>query len=144
MSAEKPDYHDAKLMLRVYDMRRESRTREARDKLNFGFWPKSFDDVKAVQQTDHELNFAWRQLSGYWELVYGLARHGIVNADYLCESNGEGMFFYAKVRQYLSQIRETAAPTAFQNLEWAATNCETGRKMIERFEKQVQTIIESK
>ena len=31
MSADKPDYHDADLMLRVYEMRRESKTREARD-----------------------------------------------------------------------------------------------------------------
>ena len=34
MSAEKPDYHDADLVLRMYEMRREAKTREARDLLN--------------------------------------------------------------------------------------------------------------
>lgn len=130
MSAEKPDYHDADLMLRVYEMRRETKTRENRDKLNFGFWPKSHADVKAVQEAGHELNQAWRQLSGYWEMVYGIARNGIVNADYWVASNGEGMFFYAKVAPFLAEIR-AENPLALQNLEWAATQTEKGKQFLE-------------
>ena len=130
MSAEKPDYHDADLLLRVYEMRREAKTRENRDKINFGFWPKSYDDVKAIQQSDHELNQAWRQLSGYWEMVYGIARNGIVNADYWVENNGEGLFFYAKVAPYLAQMRK-GSPMTCQNVEWAATQTTGGRQIME-------------
>lgn len=140
MSTEKPDYHDADLMLRVYDMRREAKTREHRDKLNFEFWPKRYEDVKAVQQYDHPLNAAWRQLSGYWEMVYGMARNGIVNADYLAETNGEGLFFFAKVAPYLEEIRRDGAATMFQSVEWVATNSATGRKMFER----VQGIVKAR
>ena len=144
MSAEKPDYHDADLMLRVYEMRREAKTREARDRLNFGFWPKTLEDIQAIQKTDHELNFAWRQLSGYWELVFGMARHGIVNGDYCSESNGEGFFFFAKIKPYLAEIRAAGSPTAFQNLEWAATQTEAGRTISKRIDEQVRKILESK
>jgi hypothetical protein len=143
MSSEKPDYHDADLMLRVYDMRREAKTREARDKLNGQFWPKSYEDVKAVQQFDHPLNAAWRQLTGYWEMVYGLARNGIVNADYLAETNGEGLFFFAKVAPYLEQIRRDTTPTMFQSVEWVAKNSATGKKMLERIQGVVKTRTES-
>lgn len=129
MSAEKPDYHDADLVLRVYEMRREARTREARDLLNFQFWPKSYDDVKEVQKADNPMNFAWRQLNAYWEMVYSLARHGIVNADYLTENNGEALFHFAKVAPYLDEIRKDGSPRAFSNVEWATKECETGRQI---------------
>ena len=129
MSAEKPDYQDADIVLRLYEMRRETKTREARDLLNFQFWPKSYDDVKEVQKNDNPMNFAWRQLSGYWEMVFGMARNGIVNADYLTENNGEGIFFYAKVAPYIAQIREDGSPRACSNVEWATKECESGRQM---------------
>jgi hypothetical protein len=143
MSTEKPDYHDADLMLRVYEMRREAKTREHRDQLNFQFWPKSYDDVKTVQQYDHPLNAAWRQLSGYWEMVYGMARNGIVNADYLAETNGEGLFFFAKVAPFLDDIRRDGVPTAFQSVEWVAKNSATGKRMFDRIQTVVKKRTES-
>ena len=45
----------------------------------------------------YPLNAAWRQTSSYWEMVYSMARHGIVNPDYWVENNGEGLFLFAKV-----------------------------------------------
>jgi hypothetical protein len=143
MSIDKPDHHDADLMLRAYDLRREAKTREHRDKLNNEFWPKSYDDVKAVQQFDHPLNAAWRQLSGYWELVYGMARNGIVNADYLAETNGEGLFFFAKVAPFLEEIRRDGSPAMFQSVEWVANNSATGKKIFERIRAVVKKRTES-
>jgi hypothetical protein len=139
LSIDTPDYHDADLMLRVYEMRREAKTRENRDKLNFGFWPKSHEDVKAVQQPGHELNEPWRQLSTYWEMVYGIARNGIVNPNFWVANNGEGMFFYAKVAPYLAQIRQEN-PLALQNLEWAATETEKGKQFFAYISEVVQTM----
>ncbi len=143
MSAEKPDYHDADLVLRLYDMRREAKTREARDLLNFQFWPKSYDDIKDVQQYDNPMNFAWRQLSTYWEMVFGMARNGIVNADYLTENNGEGLFHFAKVAPFLEQIREDGSPTAFRNAEWASTGSETGRRLFGNIQEMIKKRNES-
>lgn len=143
MSAEKPDYQDADLVLRLYEMRRESKTREARDLLNFQFWPKSYEDVKAVQQFDHPMNFAWRQLSTYWEVVFGLARNGIANADYLTQNSGEGLFFFAKIAPYVEQIRRDGSPRAFRNVEWATTASESGRKMFEEIQAAVKARLES-
>ena len=143
MSAEKPDYRDADVVLRLYEMRREAKTREARDLLNFQFWPKSYDDVKEVQNPDNPMNFAWRQLSAYWELVFGMAKNGIVNADYLTENNGEGVFFFAKIAPYVDQIREGGSPMAFKNVEWATKECETGRQMFAYIREMVQQRLEA-
>ena len=143
MSAEKPDYQDADIVLRLYEMRRETKTREARDLLNFQFWPKSYDDVKEVQKNDNPMNFAWRQLNGYWEMVFGMARNGIVNADYLTENNGEGIFFYAKIAPYIEQIRDDGSPRACQNVEWATKECESGRQMLGYIQEMIKKQNES-
>ncbi|MEE2610374.1 MAG: hypothetical protein VX992_06805 [Acidobacteriota bacterium] len=143
MSAQKPDYHDADLVLRVYEMRREAKTRENRDAINFQFWPKSYDDVKELGNFDHPLNGAWRQLSSYWEMVFGMARNGVVNADYLTQNNGEGLFFFAKIAPYLDQIRADGSPTAFQNVEWASKETESGRTQFEHIQGMIKKQLES-
>ncbi|MBF86172.1 MAG: hypothetical protein CL489_17090 [Acidobacteria bacterium] len=131
MSSEKPTYKDADLMLRVYELRRETVTRAARDKINFGFWPKSYDDVKALSAFDHPMNAAWRQVTSYWEMVYGMAHQGIVHVDYWIENNGEGLFLFAKVAPYLTEIRADGSPISFQHLEWAATETDKGKQYFE-------------
>ena len=142
MSKETPDHHDMELTLRLYDMRREAVTRQSREALNFKFWPKSYDDVKAVSNDfKHELNAPWRQMSGYWEMVYGFARHGLCNADFLAENNGEGMFLFAKLQPFIEQIRKDSSPTAFQNVEWITQNCEQGRKRFEMITGRVKAMM---
>ena len=59
MSSQKPTYQDADLLLRVYELRRETLMRTSRDAIN-GFWPKSYDDVKAYTAPGHPVNAAWR------------------------------------------------------------------------------------
>ena len=42
MSKTTPDHHDAELVLKVYDLRREATTRQSRAAINGQFWPKSY------------------------------------------------------------------------------------------------------
>ncbi len=143
MSSPKPTYQDADLLLRVYELRREAVTRDARSKINFDFWPKSYDDVKAIGDFAHPLNEAWRQVTSYWEMVYGMAYHGIVHADYWVENNGEGLFLFAKVAPYLDQIRANGSPTTFQHLEWAATETDKGKQVFAMVSGYVKQRLES-
>jgi hypothetical protein len=122
---------DAELILRLYDLRREEVLRTNRDKLNFGFWPQSFEDVQAVMDMEHPLNTAWRQVVSYWEMVYGIGARGITHPEYLVENNGEGLLSYIKVQPYLPQLREINA-RAFKNTEWAATQTDVGAEYLER------------
>lgn len=127
---DKPDYHDADLVLRVYEMRREPSMRDARKDILAKFWPRSIEDIAAVMKGDHPLNLAWRQTSSYWEMVYGMVKHGVVHGDYFMESNGEGLILFAKMVPFLEELRRDFSPTIFQNAEWAATHTETGRRML--------------
>jgi|GEM_PF-261413 hypothetical protein len=134
-----PDHHDAELVLRVYELRREPVMRESRSKINSSqFMPKRYEDVEAVRKMDHPLNAAFRQTSTYWEMVYGLARHGIVHADFLVENNGEGLILLAKMFPFLERYRKDTSARSFANAEWIATQSELGREVFARHQERVE------
>ncbi|MEY2747770.1 MAG: hypothetical protein RL112_2812 [Planctomycetota bacterium] len=117
MTRKKPDASDADIVLKLYDLRREKVMRESRDAV-FGFAPKTWDEMVAILQPDHPRNAAYRQVSSYYEMAYGFARHGAVNAELLAESTVEGLVLYAKVRPFLARLRAEHSPFAFANAEW--------------------------
>ncbi len=127
-----PDHHDAELVLRLYELRREPTMREARVAINTKFTPKSYDDFAAISKGDHPLNAAYRQVSSYWEMAYSLIRHGVLNPDLAMESNGEGMLLFLKAQPHLEEIR-AVSPRAYRNAEWVATETEAGKRVVETF-----------
>jgi hypothetical protein len=135
-----PDHHDADLILKLYEMRREAVMRASRAAINADFWPKSWEDVQAVTKQDHPLNAAWRQVGTYWEMVYGMAKHGVIHPDFMMESCGEGIFLYARIEPYLVQLRELN-PFAFRNAEWIVTNSERGKAVLELYRGRVKTLL---
>jgi hypothetical protein len=144
MAKGTPDYQDADLALRVYEMRREPVMRSSRDLLNGKFWPATYEDVKAVATTPaSEFNAPYRQVGTYWEMVYGLVKHGIVNTEFFMETNGEGMYLYAKVEPFLEQLRKEVNPTVFINAEWVAKNTDRGKMMADLFRGRVKAKLES-
>ena len=138
MIKDAPDHHDAELVLRLYEIRRESSLREARSMLAKQFLPGSLDEALAITKADHPGNQAWRQVGSYWEMAYGMARHGIVNPDYLVEFNGEGLYLYAKIQPWLAEIRAASFPSAFTNAEWLATHSEAGAQVFTIFRSRVE------
>ena len=144
LSKDYPDHHDAELVIKFYELRREPVMREARKAISAQFWPKSFDDVLALTKGEHPLNASFRQIATYWEMVYGMAKHGVLHADLMMESCAEGLYLFAKMEPYLVQYREQVNPTAFRNAEWVAANCAAAKPMLELFRKRVQTTLASK
>jgi hypothetical protein len=141
---EAPDHHDADLILKIYDLRREPVMRESRSAINSKFWPRSAEEAIAITANDHPLNVAFRQTSGYWEMVYGMARHGIIHADFLVENNGEGLFLFARVEPYLADFRQAGSPRSFRNAEWVSTNCESGKTLMESYRARIKRVLETR
>lgn len=133
-----PDHHDAELVIKLYDLRRDPVMRESRSAINSKFWPRTFDDVLAVTKADHPLNAAFRQTHTYWEMVYGMAKHGIIHADFMMESCSEGMLLYAKMEAFVGQHREQVNPLAFRNAEWIATHSAAAQRVLDIYRKRVE------
>ena len=144
MAKQNPTCQDAELILKLYDLRREAVMRESRNAINGKFSPQTYEDLLAITKPEHPLNAAFRQTSSYWEMVYGMARHGIVHADYLVENNGEGLFLYSKVQPYLERFRkENSSSTAFQNAEWISTKCAEGKRRFASIQARVVRMAEA-
>jgi hypothetical protein len=141
MLKEHPDHLDADLLLKIYDLRRESVMRESRAAINRDYWPRTAEEAVEVLRSDHPLNRAWRQTTGYWEMVYSMARHGVIHAEFLVENNGEGLFFFARVEPYLDQVRQASSPRAFRNAEWVAKETEMGRTLMQGFRARVARVL---
>ena len=144
MSQGKPDHHDAELVLKVYDLRRDEVMRASRHAINREFWPRTIEDVLAVLKPEHPQNAAFRQVASYWEMVYGFGRHGVVNPEFWLENNGEGLFLYAKAAPFVERLRQDWQPAAFRNAEWAATETAAGRRTFETFSGRVKKKLESR
>ncbi|GAB1343824.1 DUF4760 domain-containing protein [Gemmatimonas sp.] len=139
-----PDHHDADLALKLYELRRESVMRESRAALVAGFLPTSLDDVIAVTKPDHPLNAAFRQCTTYWEMVYAMARHGVMHAEFMMESNGEGLLLFTRIEPWLEEFRaHIGNPLSLRNAEWVSKETELGRLIAERFRKRVQAHLAS-
>jgi hypothetical protein len=144
MAKDKPDHHDADLVLRVYEMRREAVLRESRASVINRFWPTSYDDVQPYFKAEHPMNAPWRQVSTYWEMVYGMVKHDIVHAGYFLESNIEGLVFYAKMLPWVAEIRRDSSPASFRNTEWVATQSPDGQRIFEVVQARVKKLYEAR
>lgn len=144
MSKSAPDHHDAELILKIYDLRREAVMRTSRDAINRDYWPRNADEALAVLAPDHPLNAAYRQTSTYWEMVYGMAKNGVVHTDFLLESNGEGLLLFARVEPYVDAIRQKTSPRAFRNAEWIANSGDLARAIMTTFRSRVQARLGAK
>jgi hypothetical protein len=131
-----PDHHDAELVLQLYDLRRESVMRESRAALHAGYRPADAAEATAVLKQGHPLNAAFRQVAGYWEMVYSMFKWGILHPDFALESCGEGLVLFAKVEPWLAEIRAQNTGVQFMNAEWVATETAAGQRLMERLRQR--------
>ncbi len=129
--------------MKLYELRREPVMRESRGAVSSRYWPKNADEALGVYKPDHPLNAAFRQVSTYWEMAYGMARHGVLHPDFMIESNSEGLFLLARVEPYLAELRKSR-PTAFRNAEWIANQCVGGREAMETYRARVKQTLATK
>jgi hypothetical protein len=134
-----PDHHDAELVLRLYELRRDPVLREARKAVN-SWLPKTFDDFMKITKPDHPDNAAFRQVAGYWDMAFGMARHGVIHPEFLMENSGEGLWFFARVEPFVEEFRKLTNPRAFRNAEWVVANTEMGRDMMPYYRTRIQAM----
>jgi hypothetical protein len=92
---------DAQVILELYKLRQEETLRAARKFMGFEFWPKDLEELRAVSRAQgSEKNAYWRQVISYWEMAATLPLRGAVDPDLFLDSQGEGLFLYAKFHHW--------------------------------------------
>ena len=137
----KPSAADAELILKLYDLRRESEMRKARRWWFADFWPESVDDIMNLAMNTKAQENDWlRQVLGYWDMAAMLVVHGTLNEAMFLEMSFSGEMFiaYAKIRPYLKEMREKMqSPEFLGNLEKVITRSKLGRDRLQFFENRV-------
>ena len=134
MSASQPTHHDAELILRLYELRREPVMREAR--AYFVTLPPALDSFLAViaDPTSKENSYV-RQVCGYWDMVASLVVHGTLSSALVFDTCQEMYLVYAKIQPHLAALREKMGVTDFlMNLQKVAEGSVEGQARIARLQ----------
>ena len=114
-------YDDVNLILRLYEMRREDRLREARKWFTGSFKVKTFEEFQAMCPPGSEPNASYRMVVTYWEMVASFLTSGVLNHELFYQSGRELLFVWERVRDVLPKVREmNKHPRELKNLEDAA------------------------
>ncbi len=137
MNTSLPNHHDAELVLKLYDLRRESVMREARNWMAT-FNPQSIDDVmKVMGDFKAKENAYMRQVCGYWEMVAAFIVHGTLNKDLAFDTLGEMYFVYAILQPVVEEFRtKFNAPEFFKNVQQVVESTPQGRERIANIQKR--------
>ncbi|MGH9508813.1 MAG: DUF4760 domain-containing protein [Terriglobales bacterium] len=132
-----PDTKDAQIIMQLYDLRRETELRKARDWSTQEFLPSSQEDIMAIFMAQGTDQNRWlRQVISYWEMVASFVNRGVLNRDLLEDSVGEYVNVYCKFRPFLKEIRQTIGfPEFMSNIERLVEESERGRRMVAMMEK---------
>src|SRR5215467_5123900 len=117
------------LILKLYELRRETVMREARSFVGGPFLPKSDDElVSIVTKGGKEAGFVL-QVYGYWDMVSAFVLHGMLSEALVYDTCQEMYFQFAKIYPYLKGFRQKInLPEWMQSLEKVATVTARGRK----------------
>lgn len=131
--SKKPTATDAKICIKLYELRREPELRKARNFVNFQFQPQNIDDMMKLAQSIGTQENAWmRQVFSFWEYAASLVNQGIVHRDLFFTWNGEMAFVYAKFKPYLEEGRKRMNnPNFMAGVEKAINSSPELRKHVE-------------
>jgi hypothetical protein len=111
--------HDqANLLLKLYDLRREARLREARAWFMSQFWPASMEEVMQKYPPASEANASMRMVGSYWEMACGLVNRGLIDDELFFETSAEFWFVFERIKPILAGFRSMFHnPNAYKQLE---------------------------
>ncbi|MFZ0821737.1 MAG: hypothetical protein WAM91_16855 [Candidatus Acidiferrales bacterium] len=118
--------HDqANLLLKLYDLRREPRLREARAWYMGQFFAASVEELLQKYPPSSEANTSFRMVGSYWEMACGLVNRGLIDDEFFFESNGEVWFVFEKMKPILAGLRAMYHnPHAYRHMEAAVARLE--------------------
>jgi hypothetical protein len=131
----------ADLILKLYDLRREEKMREARNWI-FTFNPTSVDDFWNTMM-DPQVGGYLRMVTSYWDMAASLVNHGAIDAEMFNDTVGEHIMVFAKIQPLLPELRERFQnPKAFSHLEKVILDQPDGQERVTKTQEFLKIIQE--
>lgn len=122
-------HEQVNLMLRLYEMRRESVMREARAWFLANFHPRSAEEVMKICPPGSKENAYLRQVASYWEMVANIVSRGLIDEEFFFENSGEQWIVWESLRPIASEWRALFKnPHAWEKLEQHCKRLEAWRE----------------
>jgi hypothetical protein len=132
-----PTYDDANLLLRIYEIRREEKMRQARHWFLFEFTPTSWNDIRGHYLTGEDHDNYIRMVGTYWDMVCALVKQGILSKDLFYSTNSEHLAVWDKIKPWVEEARqERKNPLLYRSLEEIAEDTLQWRtRQMEKYQK---------
>ena len=110
--------HNAELLLRIYDLRREATLRKARSWLMANFSAETLKEFGELCPPGSETNAHYRQTTSYWDMVAAIVNRGMLDEDLYFETTSESLLVWLRVKNVVVAMREIRKnPLYLRNLE---------------------------
>jgi hypothetical protein len=131
----------AELILKLYELRRESVMRQARSYVGGEFLPASADEfVQIVSAGGQQTGFVL-QVYGYWDMVAAFVQHGALDAELVYDTCQEMYFQYAKIQPHLAGFRKKMnLPEFLISIERVVEGSKAGRARVAAMRKNMAVI----
>ena len=135
-------YDDANLLLRLYELRREEKLRQARDWFAKNFHADTVDEFLKLCPSGSQENAYFRMVSSYWEMAASFVTNGVLHRDLFAQNCRELLFVWMRICDFIPAWRERMGnPNMVRNLETVANGMiedEKRRGSFEAFRKMVR------
>jgi hypothetical protein len=117
------------LYLRLFELRREPRLREARDWFGNSFRATTPEEMMKLCPPGSKENAFMRMVVGYWEMVASIVNRNQIDPDFYFENSGEEWMVWERVKPILPAWRTMFKnPHVFSNLEEHVKRMEAWRE----------------
>src|ERR1700722_3437309 len=121
ISETKPTHEQAQLQLQLFEERRETRLREARDWFNKNYFVNNMEDSMRIAAPGTENGTHVMMVFSYWEQACSMLNYGLLHEDLFFENTGEFFGVWERVSPAIEQGRKMFAnPSFLAHLEKAA------------------------
>lgn len=121
----KPTYEQAQLQLKIYDLRRESRLRQARDWFFSNYFADTLEEAMRIAAPGTEAGTSLMMVLSYWDQACALLNYGLLHEDLFFETNGEFFGVWDRMKPTIQEGREKFANKLFlAHMEKAANRYE--------------------
>ena len=97
---------DVMAILKLYELRRDEKMRQARAWYLSEFAPKSAMDILGLYRDGEQASANFRMVTSFWDMAASFVNNGAIDEKMFFDSGTEHIFVYAKVQPFLAEIRQ--------------------------------------
>jgi hypothetical protein len=122
--------HDqANLLLRLYELRREPRMRDAREWYIANYRPNSLEDMTKQAPLGSPENASVRMVLSYLDMAASMVNRGLIDEEFFFENTGEQWPVWVRIKAFVPALRERGKnPHQYENLEKHVSHLEAWRE----------------